>query len=155
MKLPCTICGTLLQVKPDAEYVYCTMCGNRIDLGMHSYRSEKDVKQSVFCINCNRGLDPTAKDSIYSCYSCGENVCNLCAKELENNHYCSKCYEKIHPKIAPDLVKPKAKTKGKRKGKHKTKAKSKPKGKAKSQNKTAKKKKSKNKTKKGSKNIKK
>lgn len=98
MRLPCTVCGTILSIKPDTEFIYCTMCGTRIELGMHSYRTESDSKPRLYCINCDQNLDPNITGRIYSCSSCAGNICNICAKLSDNKHYCPKCFLELPKK---------------------------------------------------------
>ena len=99
MQLPCIVCGTILQVQPDTEYIYCTMCGTRVELGVHSYRSEADAKKGVYCISCDQRLNPDAIGTIFSCDNCNEHVCSICGKLFNNKHYCSECYTKLLPKL--------------------------------------------------------
>ena len=82
----------------------------------------------VYCIDCDRMLDPTSIDQIFSCYSCGNTICNNCAKLDGTNRYCSKCFEHITtiPKVKAK-TKPKPRSKVKTKTGLKAKAKARPK----------------------------
>lgn len=155
MMMPCTVCGTINRIKPDAELIFCTACGSHIELGVHSYRTESEGPR-VFCVNCSLGLDTTTPGLVFSCNECSENVCDMCSKLFEGKHYCPNCYsqlpgiEKTSKKTgkkskakkprkkatAKKAGKTKAKGRGKstskKSGKSKQKTKSKPKGKAKS-----------------------
>lgn len=136
MTLPCTVCGTILPVSPNAEFVFCTMCGTKIELGMHSYRAESHSGQYVFCTNCNLKFEPTISGLIFSCNSCGENVCNMCAEFYIDKHYCPKCFEKL-PAKRFDKTKPYVPAKATRKPrkKRKTKKRAKVKGRKRAQTK--------------------
>ena len=141
MTFPCTVCGTILQIDPNTEFVFCTMCGTRIDIGVHSYHSVSDTKHKIYCINCNLNLDPVSTGRIFSCNNCGENVCDICAKLHGTKHYCPKCYETL-PEVGiiatkkptkPRAKKPKKPRKPRKPGKPKKsrKTKTEPKSKAK------------------------
>lgn len=99
--MPCTLCGTILQVGAETEIIFCTTCGAKIELGVHSYHTEPSSKPRVFCIDCNQALDTEAIGTIFSCNSCGEIICNVCAKVSDNKRYCHKCFESI---LKPESV---------------------------------------------------
>jgi len=96
------------------------MCGTKIELGMHSYRAENHSGQYVFCINCSQKFEPTISGLIFSCNSCGENVCNMCAEFYIDKHYCPKCFKNL-PAKRIDKAKPsvpvKYRSKPRKKGK--------------------------------------
>ena len=115
LPFPCPDCGTQNQVKSDAECTFCTTCGSKIELGIHSYRTQDSSTPNIFCKDCKQLLDHNIQGTIFSCYSCGEIICNVCAKLVDNKRFCKKCFTKLQP---TKLKRPK-KTKRKRKIPHK------------------------------------
>lgn len=75
------------------------MCGTRVELGIHSYRTEDEAKKGVYCVSCNQQQDPDAIGTIFSCDNCNEHVCGICGKLSKNKHYCPECYTKLLPKL--------------------------------------------------------
>ncbi|WP_455392926.1 hypothetical protein [[Eubacterium] cellulosolvens] len=137
MSMPCTVCGTINRVSVDAEFIFCTACGAKIDIGVHSYRTDGEFGLKVYCVNCSQKLDASTVGSIYSCNSCGEHVCDICSKATKGKHYCPNCYSALpevvekFKKAAPKKRAPRKPSKPKKKGKTKAKSKAKPKGKEK------------------------
>jgi predicted RNA-binding Zn-ribbon protein involved in translation (DUF1610 family) len=104
-----------------------------MDLGVHSFRTGPEEIISVYCSICQQPLDPNQAGTIFSCNSCGENVCNICSKVLENKHYCQNCFstlpkpvkaaERVKGKTKPAKKPPKKKAKPKKTGKKSSKKK--------------------------------
>ena len=106
LSFPCSRCGILNNVAVNAELVFCTACGHRLELGAHSYRETPITDLELYCNNCGRALASTAEGLIFSCNQCAEFVCQICAKLDNNRHYCPKCMSARHepePKAAPAL----------------------------------------------------
>jgi predicted RNA-binding Zn-ribbon protein involved in translation (DUF1610 family) len=108
MEMPCPNCGARTLLKSDAEIAFCTSCGGKIELGIHSYREGESSGPKIFCVNCNLLLDQHVPGSIFSCNNCGEIVCTVCSKVVDFKHHCPNCYSSITPE--------RAKTQPKKKG---------------------------------------
>ena len=138
MMMPCSVCGTIIRVKPNSEIIYCTTCGTQIELGTHSNRTEGDSQPRIFCVNCSQRLDTTIPGYIFSCNNCSENICNICAKLFDGKHYCPNCHLQLQKikastKLTAKKPTPKKAKKPKRKSKPKATAKQKTKQKTKQQ----------------------
>ena len=99
LSMPCTVCGTIIQVPPDAEILCCTTCGAKIELGVHSYRSETSGRPSIYCTSCAKELCALTDGMMFSCNSCGDHICNVCSKIFEGKNYCPKCYSKLELEV--------------------------------------------------------
>jgi predicted RNA-binding Zn-ribbon protein involved in translation (DUF1610 family) len=108
--MSCPQCGAQNIIKPDAEITFCTTCGGKIELGIHSYRTEDSPIPNFFCVSCGQVLNPDIEGSIFSCRGCGGIVCMSCATLHENTRFCKRCLNSISTP-----VKGKKSTKSKRK----------------------------------------
>jgi hypothetical protein len=84
-----------MQVTSDAEITFCTSCGSKIELGIHSYRTEEAPEPKIFCVNCEHLIETNMVGTIYSCNSCGSIICSVCAKLDKNKNYCPNCYKEL------------------------------------------------------------
>jgi predicted RNA-binding Zn-ribbon protein involved in translation (DUF1610 family) len=120
LTIPCPLCGTQNIVKSDAEITFCTTCGGKIELGIHSYRTEESAIPNFFCISCGQVLSPEIAGSIFSCKACGGIVCVSCANMHENKRYCRNCNRSISKPVKEKKSAISNRTKGNRKSKKAT-----------------------------------